>query len=447
MFRHFVIVRLGSALLLLIAGTTGAQVDPDEREFTLRVERSRAVRAPIEIAPLRVESSLENADAAAADLATRLVRDLIWSGHFAIASALPGGVRRPEPVPADWLRQDDTRGETLLELTLGGIRRDEMVWTARLINTGNGRQALGKRYVIDLDAPSRHVHHLADEIVHELTGEVGIAQTRIIFSRATDDGRELFLVDYDGANLRQITRNQSLNLLPRWSPDAEQICYTSYWKGRQRLLVLDGATGVSRMVTEFEGLNYGAAWGPRGDELLVTLTRDGDPEVYRIGLDGTIRAQLTFEPSIECSPVFDPTGNQIAFTSDRGGVPQIYRMNRDGADKERLSRRGNYNDAPVWSPRGDRIAYVTRHQGRFHVMVMDSDGTNPIPLTIDSEGNNEDPAWAPDGRHLVVSSDRDGTRRLWIIDYETAWARPLTAGDVDDNGPDWSASPMSRRGS
>jgi len=59
-------------------------------------------------------------------------------------------------------------------------------------------------------------------------------------------------------------------------------------------------------------------------------------------------------------------------------------------------------------------------------------------VTAPEDGNNEDPSWAPDGRHLVVSSDRDGTRRLWIIDVDSGFARPLTAGDIDDNGPHWS---------
>ena len=433
------------ALVLVVAGGAGAQTEP---EFTLRVERSGNVRAPIEIRELRVDSSVEGAREAAADLASRLVRDLIWSGQFAVAGSLPEGVRRPDHVPDDWTREEAGTGQgTVLQLALAGLRRDEMVWTARVFDARSREQIVGKRYVLDLDAPSRHVHHLADEIVQGVTGEPGIAQTRIIFSRATDQGRELFLVDYDGANLRQITRNGSLNLLPRWSPDAERICYTSYWEGRQRLLVLDGRTGESRKVTEFVGLNYGASWAPDGGELLVTLTRDGDPEIYRIDLRGEVIAQLTFESSIECSPVYDPTGNQVAFTSDRGGAPQIYRMSKDGLDKRRLSTRGSYNDAPVWSPRGDRIAYVTRYQGRFHVMVMDSSGGDAIPITITADGNNEDPSWAPDGRHLVVSSDRDGTRRLWVIDYETAWARPLTTGDVDDNGPDWSASPRRASGS
>ena len=437
--------------LILVASIVVAGASPvraqqgEEPSFELRFKRQGIVRALVELEELRVETSLEGAREAAGALASRLVQDLIWSGHFAIASPLPEGVRRPRYVPDDWTREEDAR--TKLRLTLAGIRPDEMVWTALLFEGSARRQILGKRYVVDLDSPERHVHHLADQIVQRVTGDQGIAQTRIIFSRRVGDGREIFLVDYDGENLRQITRNGSLNLLPRWSPSADRVSYTSYWRGRQRLLVLDGRTGESRKVTEFDGLNYGASWAPNGEQMLVTFTRDGDPEIYRIDLRGNVDARLTFEPSIECSPVFDPTGNQIAYTSDRSGVPQIYRMSRDGTDRRKLTRSGGYNDAPTWSPRGDRIAYVTRRAGRFHVMVMDSSGGDAIPITITADGNNEEPAWAPDGRHLVVSSDRDGTRRLWVIDVDTAWARPLTIGDVDDNGPDWSAAPGTGDGS
>ena len=431
---------LASAMIaLVVLGTSGVARAQGEPSFELRYKRQGLVRALVEIEPLDVESSLPDAAAIADDIASRLVRDLIWSGHFAVKTPLPGGVRPPRHRPEDWTRDEEAR--TSIRLTVGGIRRDEMVLTARLFEGSPRREILGKRYVFDAASPGRHVHHLADEIVQRVTGDPGIAQTRVIFSRRVGDGRELFLVDYDGENVRQITRNGSLNLLPRWSPTADRIAYTSYWRGKQRLLVLDGRSGESRKVSEFEGLNFGASWAPDGNGMLVTYTRDGNPEIYRIDLQGTIGARLTFDPSIECSPVFDPSGNQIAYTTDRGGVPQIYRMSKDGTDRRRLSTTGNYNDMPAWSPRGDRIAYVTRRQGRFHVMVMEASGRNPIPITIAADGDNEDPAWAPDGRHLVVSSDRDGTRRLWVIDVDTAWARPLTDGPVDDNGPHWSPAP------
>jgi len=391
-----------------------------------------------------VESSIEGADAGSLDLAHRLVTDLVYSGLFSFVTPLPDGVRRPPYVPEVWSAAEDREPIAEIQLVLTGVRSDEMVWTVRVVDAKQRTQLVGKRYVVDLQRPERQVHHLADSIVHKLTGDDGIAQTRILFSRDTGEGRrEIFVVDYDGRNLRQITRNGSLNLLPRWSRDGNRICYTSYWQGKQRLLVLDGQSGESRKVAEFTGLNFGADWGPDDRELLVTLTRDGDPEIYRLGLDGKVLARLTFSAAIDCSPVFDPTGNQVAFTSDRTGRPQLFRMSRDGTDLLRLTWEGSYNDNPAWSPNGDRIAYVSRREGQFQVFTVEPDGSNLQPVTQVRDGNNEDCSWAPDGRHLVVTSDRDGTRRLWVIDTDSGWARPLTVGEVDDNGPHWSGPPRS----
>jgi TolB protein len=303
------------AFLLLILAVAPGAFAQDRPHFDLEVRRAGAERLILSLAPPRVESSVEGADPASVDLAHRLVTDLVYSGLFAFVTPLPDGVAQPPYVPGDWSAKEDREPLAEIQLVLSGIRDDEMVWTVRLVDAKQRTQLLGKRYVLDLSRPERQVHHLADQIVKVLTGDEGVAQTRILFSRATGQGnREIFVVDYDGRNLRQITRNGSLNLLPRWSKDGERIAYTSYWGGRQRLLVLDGRSGESRKVAEFTGLNFGADWGPDDDELVVTLTRDGNPEVYRIALDGSILARLTFSPAIDCSAIFDPTGNRSAVT-------------------------------------------------------------------------------------------------------------------------------------
>ena len=46
---------------------------------------------------------------------------------------------------------------------------------------------------------------------------------------------------------------------------------------------------------------------------------------------------------------------------------------------------------------------------------------------ITGEGRNEDPSWAPDGRHLAFASTRGGVRQLWIVDHDTGRMRPLAA--------------------
>lgn len=442
-------VEIGLCALLIGIGLSAVTVPAraqDRPSFDLRVQRSAAARLPLRLRPPIVRSSVEEAVPGARRIAQRLVDDLVYSGLFGFVAPVPDGIGPPTPAPDDWSRPEGTAAVAEVELTLTGLRPDQMVLMARLLEPEPGGQRLGRRYSLDLARVDRTVHHLADLIVRELTGETGIAQTRILFSRKVGEGRELFLVDYDGRNRRQITRNGSLNLLPRWSPDGHRICYTSYWNGKQRLLVLDGRTGRSRKIAEYSGLNYGADFSPDGRELVVTLSRDGDPEIYRIDLDGAVKARLTFEPSIDCSPVFDPTGNQVAYTSDRTGVPQLYAMSREGARRRRLTYEGSYNDGAAWSPRGDRIAYVSRRSGHFQIFTVEPDGSHLQAVTLPEEGDFEDPAWAPDGRHLVVAGRRQGSpRRLWVIDVDSGWVRPLTTGDVDDSGPHWSRPPESAR--
>jgi len=435
---------LSITTLFAVALTFVADGVAQDDGVTIEISRTGARKVRVGLRPLEVESSHPDALGAAQTLASRFVQDAVFSDVLAVTEPVPGGVTLPRH-PNLSEEEQDLAPDAWIVLRLEGDAETGMSWTGELYDPQGETLIVGKRYRIDLDKYKQAVHHFADEVVHHLTGEVGIAQTRVIFSRGDGKRRELYLVDYDGEGMRQITRNGSINLAPRWSPDDNRVCYTSYHRGRQRLLILDGRTGKSRRIADFEGLNVGASWSPDGKELAVTLSRDGNAEVYRISPEGEILQRLTFDPSIECSPSFDPGGQQIAFTSDRTGVPQIYVMDREGANRRRISYEGRYNESARWSPRGERIAYVSRIEGRFQVFTVEPDGSDVQQITFSQDGSNEDPAWAPDGRHLVVSSDRGGSRDLWIVDVESGASRRLTRGEGEDTGPAWSGAPTRSR--
>ncbi len=432
--------RLSCILLALaIVGSwalTPAQAGKDEG-ILIDLHRSGARKVRVSMAPLSVQSSDSLMEARSRSLASRLVRDFVYSGVIAVVGDLPQGVVLPRDVPNE-VEGDDHRPDAVVALSLSGEDPGHMSLTARLLAPGQQNLILGKRYVVDVEQPGPAVHHFCDTVVRQLTGDEGIARTRILFSRGNERRREIHIVDYDGENLKRITRNGSINLAPRWSPDQQTVCYTSYFRGRQRLLLLDGKTGRSKRIAQYEGLNVGANWSPDGSELVTTLSKDGNAEIYRLRRDGSIVQRLTHAPSIECSPDFDPTGHQIVFTSDRTGLPQLYVMDREGSNRRRLTYEGRYNESAAWSPKGDRIAYVSRVDGRFQVFIIEPDGSNLRQITFAKDGNNEDPSWAPDGRHLVVSSDRSGQSQLWVIDVESLVARRLTSGGASDTNPDWS---------
>lgn len=313
----------------------------------------------------------------------------------------------------------------------------ELVLEGRVYNVSRGTFLGGKRYFGDAKALRSMVHRLADEVVFWLTGERGVASTRIAYATAEKGTTELYLMDYDGHNSVLATGNRSINLSPRFSPDGKLLAYTSYRDGNPDLYLLNLETGRRKKVSALPGLNISPAWAPGGGWLALSLSKDGGTNLYLMRPSGGGLRRLTNGLGISVSPSFSPNGRQIAFTSDRGGSPQIYVMEIEGTNLRRLTFSGNYNASPRWSPRGDKIAFVSDMEGgNFQVYLMNPDGSGVQQMT--TRGSNEDPAWSPDGRHLVYSSNRSGTKDVYVMHADGSGQKQLTRNARNNFAPDWS---------
>lgn len=425
--------------LLLICGTisvlTGASSALAQGripDFVIEHTESAYLKTDVMLGTLDVLSGGERS-IQAADLLHEVVGDdLVFSGLFRVGAAEGGA--------------DSLNFEYTIEGTVEGPLRDarqtgETAPTTISLNllTWPGRQLLlNKRYRPLPNQLRATAHHFANEVILALTGEEGITLTRVVFSRSSGEGSDLYAVDYDGEGLLRLTANRVLNLCPNWSPDGTEIAFTSYRRHQQGLFILDTSNGKVRQVIAQEGLNFGADWHPDGQELLVSLSRGSNPEIYRISPAGKIIKRLTVSKAIEISPSWAPGGRDLVFTSDRTGTPQLYIIDSDGAGGRRLTFEGRYNDAAVWSPAGDKIAYATREGDFTQIVVMRSTGEDRRVVTDGRWRNCEDPSWAPDGRHLVFASDRSGVFKLYVFDDVEGSFRQLTFGDDPDISPAWS---------
>lgn len=285
----------------------------------------------------------------------------------------------------------------------------------RFFDVASGRQLLQKTFTGNVDEARRFAHTFADAVVEHLTGNKGIFRTRIAAVRKTKRGRELYVMDLDGRNLKPVTNNGSINLLPSWSRSGQSVLFTSYIRHNPNLYRISVNGGRPELLSGERGLNTGGAMSPDGKRIALTLSKDGNSEIYVMASNGSNLQRLTNEWAIDSSPSWSPDGKSLAFVSSRWGDPHIFVMGADGSGVRRVTDRGTYNQTPDWSPRGDLIAFTARDERNVFDIFTVNPSTKEIRRLTQDQGNNEEPSFSPDGNHIVFTSTREGRQQIWVM--------------------------------
>lgn len=172
-----------------------------------------------------------------------------------------------------------------------------------------------------------------------------------------------------------------------------------------------------------------------------------EPSGVRGPLRGRAKAVLAGLTAVVVSTVFiSPTtghaavpgvNGKIAFVSVRDGNREIYVMNADGSGHTNLTNHPGEDDDPAWSPDGTRIAFASNRSGTLDIFVMNADGTGVTQVTNDAGGNGR-PRWSPTGTKIAFTSHRDGHSHIYVMNSDGSAVTRLTSGDASDLNPRWS---------
>jgi TolB protein len=317
-----------------------------------------------------------------------------------------------------------------------------------LYNTAQGQQnpqVLGKQYAgaATVDSSREIAHRFADEIIQQLGGIPGIAQTKIYFVSNRSGSKEIWVMDYDGMNEHQLTHLGTVSLSPHVSPDNSRVAFSSLGKDGWSIRMYSLDLGRLVAFPAWGHTTLSPAWSSDGTKLAFSSSREGDPDIYVSDASGSGAHKITAFRGPDVSPVWNPKTNaQIAWVSGRTRLPQIYIMDTDGANVTRMTD-GGYATSPSWSPSGQFLAFAWNRSygpgapGGEDIYVMDIASKRWTQLTHDA-GANDFPSWSPDSRHIVFQREINGRAEIWSMLADGTDQMQLTHGGGSNTMPNWS---------
>lgn len=423
--------------ILLLSGALWAQGEPEMDQLNIMVPPT-IQRVQLAVPDITVVGGGDAQLIAAARTITEVLwYDLQYCGLFnMVKKEWYGYIPQSTEVAVKF---DDWKGIGAQALVLGKVSPGEggkLVLEGRLYDIEYSRQRLGKRLQAGVNQARLLGHTLADEIIRGYTGIPGVGNTEVIFVSDRDGAKDIYVMDYDGANQRKLTDVQSITLSPALSADGRSFVFSSVKRGDWDLFVAPRSGGKARALVAGGGVNVSGVWSPDDGAIAFASTRDGNSDIYTMRPDGSALRRLTNNAGIDTNPAWSPKGDQIAYTSTRRTSTQIWVMDSSGGSQRALTKRGRFNDQPDFDPSGERLTFASRLGTGFDIFVQDL-RTDEISRLTGDAGSNESPRFSPDGRHIVFASNRTGRYQIYLMELDGSGQRSVT--NVGNNtSPRWS---------
>ena len=258
----------------------------------------------------------------------------------------------------------------------------------------------------------------------------------IVFTSQVDGKGDIFVIQSDGSELKNLTNHPAEDAIPAWSPDGTRIVFRSDRDGNNEIYVMNADGSGLTNLTNNPAYDDRPVWSPDGSRLAFYSDRGRNFDVYVMNVDGSNPVNLTNNPATDFDPAWSPDGTRIAFTSERDGNREIYVMNTDGFSSLNVTNNPAADKVPAWLPDSSRIVFETDRDGNREIYVMNVDGSGLINLT-NNPASDRWPVWSPDGLRIAFDSDRDGNRDIYVMNADGSAQTRVTNAETLDFAPSW----------
>ena len=244
-----------------------------------------------------------------------------------------------------------------------------------------------------------------------------------------------------------ITKGSGKFLFPRWSPDAGRVVFLGITeKHGSRVYITDVSESDPVRLSDIESTQVGD-WAPDGGTVAFSSGSASKLGIHVRNPDGVNQRQITCGK--DYAAVWSPDSQKLLFISERDGNKEIYTVGKDDVgglcdQKEERSKtiplrltESDEDEYDIsWSPDGKRILYVSERDGNAEIYIMEESGNKKTRLTFNDVRDHQ-PTWSPDGKRIAFVSEQDGDSDIFTMNDSGGDQTRITNNDQEDVEPRW----------
>lgn len=285
---------------------------------------------------------------------------------------------------------------------------------ARAIDPNDAEVEFMHGLVVDLNDKRKEVP-LVVEFNCDRAMTWGPTGTSFAFQSDRSKSWHIYSMKIGGAPIQLTTKGANAD--PSFSPDGSKIAFHSN-RGRTQIFVMDANGKNEKQLTDAPGRNESPSWSPDGRQIVFMSTRANASnfDLYVMNFDGSNVRRLTNSPGPDLNPKFSPDGQTIVYTSEQGDNRDIFTVSVDGGAPKRLTNDKANNDWPSYSPNGKFILFSSKASGHYRLMVMRADGSAKILVGGGSGDLDEmEGAWNPNGVRIACTVGKLGSETTYNL--------------------------------
>jgi TolB protein len=251
-----------------------------------------------------------------------------------------------------------------------------------------------KRLAI-MDQDGASLRHLSDGRSIVLTPRFSPTRQEITYMSYESGQPRVYLLQIETGQRELVGDFPGMTFAPRFSPDGQKVIMSLLREdGNSNIFTLDLRSRNTTRLTNSNAIDTSPSYSPDGNQIVFTSDRGGRAQIYAMNADGSNQRRISFGDGTYSTPVWSPRGDLIAFTKQAGGQFSIGVMRTDGSG-ERILSTGFLQEGPTWAPNGRVIMFFKEPAGAGGPRLYSIDLTGRNEQAITTANFASDPAWSP----------------------------------------------------